>query len=363
MQIDVILLLAHAAAFANFHRHRARNHVARGEILGGRRITLHKALTFGIGEITAFATRAFGDQTACAINARRVELHEFHVLQRQASAEHHRIAITRAGMRRSRREIGAAITTGRQNHFGCTEAVNRAVIHFKRHQANAATFFAHDQIKCEIFDKELGLRAQRLSIKRVQNRVARAVSRSASTLRGAFAEFGCHTAERTLINLSFFRAREGHAPMLKLIDGFRRVTAEIFNRVLVAQPVGALHGVIHVPAPIIAAHIAQRRRNSALGRNRMRAGWEDFRDTRRAEARLRATNSCAKARAASAHHHHIKGMVGDRIGLTVLSGGRSRHYYAPNVNLRTANTHAAPIASEKRVFSAKAMIFDPSPWM
>ena len=44
MQIDVIGLGAVAAAFANFDRHRARDDIARGEILGVRRVALHEAL-------------------------------------------------------------------------------------------------------------------------------------------------------------------------------------------------------------------------------------------------------------------------------------------------------------------------------
>lgn len=58
MQEDVILVLADAAAFADLQRHAARYHVARGKVLGRRRVTLHEALAFGIDEITAFAARA-----------------------------------------------------------------------------------------------------------------------------------------------------------------------------------------------------------------------------------------------------------------------------------------------------------------
>ena len=363
MQIDVILLLADAAAFANFHRHRARNDVTRGKVFGGWRITLHKTLAFGIGEISAFAARAFSNQAARAINTGGVELHKFHVLQRQAGTEHHRIAIPRAGMRRRRREIGAAIAAGRQNHFGCTEAMDRAIIHFQRHQPDATAFLIHDQIKREILDEELGLRAQGLPIKRMQNGVAGAVGGGAGALRGSFTKFCRHAAERPLINLAFLRPRKRHAPMLQLIDGFGRVAAEIFNRVLVAEPVGTLHRVIHMPAPIVAAHIAERRRNAALGRNRMRARWKHFRNARGAKARLRAANSRAKARTSGAYDNDIKGVIGNWVSLAVLSGGRTSHFYAPNVNLRTANTHAAPTASENKVFNASAIIFDPSPWI
>ncbi len=89
VQEDVVLLLADAAAFADFDGHRARDDVARGEVLGRRRVALHEALAFGIDEIAAFAARAFGDEAARAVDAGRVELDELHVLQRQAGAQHH----------------------------------------------------------------------------------------------------------------------------------------------------------------------------------------------------------------------------------------------------------------------------------
>jgi hypothetical protein len=44
VQVDVVLVLADAAAFADFHRHRARDDVARGEVLHAGRIALHEAL-------------------------------------------------------------------------------------------------------------------------------------------------------------------------------------------------------------------------------------------------------------------------------------------------------------------------------
>ena len=43
MQIDVILVRADAAAFADFDGHGAGDDVARGKVLGGRRIALHEA--------------------------------------------------------------------------------------------------------------------------------------------------------------------------------------------------------------------------------------------------------------------------------------------------------------------------------
>jgi hypothetical protein len=100
VQEDVVLVLADAAAFADFHGHAARDNVARGKVLGVRRIALHEALALGVGQIAALAARALGDQAARAVNAGRVELHELHVLQRQAGAQHHAVAVAGAGVGR-----------------------------------------------------------------------------------------------------------------------------------------------------------------------------------------------------------------------------------------------------------------------
>ena len=84
--------------------------------LAVRRVALHEALALGVGQIAALAARALGDQAAGAVDAGRVELHELHVLQRQAGAQHHRVAVAGAGMRRGAGEIGAAVAAGRQHH-------------------------------------------------------------------------------------------------------------------------------------------------------------------------------------------------------------------------------------------------------
>ena len=62
------------------------------------RIALHEALAAGVGEVAALAARAFRDQHAGAVDAGGVELHELHVLQRQAGAQHHGVAVARAGV-------------------------------------------------------------------------------------------------------------------------------------------------------------------------------------------------------------------------------------------------------------------------
>ncbi len=96
MQIDVIVLGTYATTFADLHGHRAAHDVARGEVLRVRGITLHEALTLPIRQITTLAARAFGNQTAGAVDTRRVELHELHVLQREPGAQRHGVTVSGA---------------------------------------------------------------------------------------------------------------------------------------------------------------------------------------------------------------------------------------------------------------------------
>ena len=137
MQVDMVLVRADAAAFADLDGHGAADHVARGEVLGVGRIALHEALALRIGEIAAFAAHAFGDQHAGAENAGGMELHEFHVLQRQAGAQHHGVAVAGLGVGAGAGQIGAAIAAGGQDHRVGAEAVDGAVVQIPGHHAAA----------------------------------------------------------------------------------------------------------------------------------------------------------------------------------------------------------------------------------
>ena len=342
MQEDVVLLRPDAAAFADLDGHGARDDVARGEVLGRRRVALHEALALGVDQIGAFAARAFGDQHAGAVDAGRMELDEFHVLERQAGAQHHGVAVAGLGVGAGAGRIGAAIAAGRQDRHLRGKAMDGAVVEIDRDHAAAAAVVVHDQVDGEIFDEELGRMAQRLAVHGVQHGVAGAVGGGAGALRGALAVVRGHAAERALIDLAvFLAARERQAPMLQLVDRFRRVAAQIFDGVLVAEPVGALDGVVHVPAPVVLAHIAERRGDAALRRDGVRAGREHLGDAGGAQARLAAADHGAQPRAAGADHDHVVGVVLDRIGASV-DGGRGafsvccvvRHAHNPNESLR-----------------------------
>ncbi len=251
-----------------------------------------------------------------------MELHEFHVLERQARAQHHRVAVASADVRRRAGEIGAAIAAGRQNRLLRAEAMDRAVVELERDHAAAAPVIVHDQIDREIFDEELGGVAQSLSVHRVQHGVAGAVGGRAGALRRALAVMRGHSAERTLIDLAvLLAARERQAPVLQFVDRGGRVAHHVLDRILVAEPVRTLHGVVHVPAPVVFAHVAERSRDPALRRDRVRAGRKHLGDAGGAQSRLAAADDRAQARASGADHHHVIGVVLDRIGAPVHRRG------------------------------------------
>ena len=112
VQVAVVLLRAAAAALADLDRHGAANNVARRQVLGGRRVTLHEALALAVLEEAALAARALCDEAAGAVDTRRVELHELLVLQRVAGARHHGVAVARARVRRRGGEVRAACERG-----------------------------------------------------------------------------------------------------------------------------------------------------------------------------------------------------------------------------------------------------------
>ena len=329
VQEDVVLVRTHAATLADFDGHGARDHVARGQVLHGRRIALHEALAFRVGQITALAARALGDQTAGAIDAGRVELHELHVLQRQAGAQHHRIAVAGAGVGRGGAEIGAAVSAGRQYHHLGAELVKLAVVELQRRHAGAGAVL-HDQVQREIFDEELHLAAHRLAVQGVQDGVAGAVGGGAGALHRAFAEVAGHAAEGALIDLAFFGAAEGHAPVFQLIDGLGRVADQIFDRVLIAQPVRPLDGVVHMPLPAVLAHVAERGGDAALRRDGVRAGGEDLGHAGDLQPLLGGAERGAKARAPGADDDDVVFVIDQFVSGHQLIRLRNQRAAAPS---------------------------------
>ncbi len=284
MKHDMVLVRTNPAAFIDLDRHRPADDIAAGQILGRRREPFHETLTLGIRQITAFAARALGDQHAGAIDTGRVKLHKFHILKRQAGAQRHRIAVAGAGMRRGAGEIDTPIPAGGEDRLLAPEPVQRAIFHAQRDHAGTFAILVHQQIKREELDMEMRLMLQALLIERMQDGVAGPVGGGAGAARHRLAVIKRMAAEGALINPAFLGPREGYAVIFQLDHRRDGVAAHIFNGVLVAKPVRALDGVIHVILPVVAfAHIVQRGADTALGGDRVRACREHLGDAGRAQ--------------------------------------------------------------------------------
>src|SRR5204863_7058122 len=101
--------------------------------------------------------------------------------------------------------------------------------------------------------------------------------------------------------------------MLKLDDRRDRLPAHVFDCVLIAEPVRPLDRVVHVPAPVIVAHIAERRGDAALRRYGMTAGREHLADAGGLQPLDRRAEGRAQPGAAGADDDDVISMFGDRI--------------------------------------------------
>src|SRR5690348_5594941 len=104
------------------------------------------------------------------------------------------------------------------------------------------------------------------------------VGRGAGALCNALAKMRGHAAEGPLVYSAILGARERQTVMFQLDHGAWRFAAHEFYRVLIAQPVRAFHGVVHVPAPIVLAHIAERGADAPLSGHGVAARGKDFAD-------------------------------------------------------------------------------------
>ena len=194
-----------------------------------------------------------------------MKLDELHILQWQSGAQCHRIAVAGADMRLGRREIGAAAASGRQHHDMRPKQMQGAVFKTPRDDP-AARAVLHDEIEREVFDKKLGIMPEALLVEGMQQRVAGPVGGGAGAFGQPLAPLHGVAAKRALIDMAVLGARERHAEMFELDDRRHCILTHVFDRVLVAEPVGALDRVVHVPAPVVLAHIAECRTDAALRR-------------------------------------------------------------------------------------------------
>ncbi len=226
----VVAVRATAAAFLDFLVHRARDKVARRQVLQRRRIAFHETLAILVAQDPAFATHAFGDQHARAGHAGRVELPELHVFQRHARACGHAQAVTGVDEGVGRRGVDTAGTAGREQRGLGLEDVDLAGFHFQRGHAQHVAVLVADQVQRHPLDEEVGLGAHVALVQRMQQRVAGTVRRGAGALHRLLAVVGGMAAERALVDGAVRVAVERHAEVLEFVHDLRRFPAHELSR-------------------------------------------------------------------------------------------------------------------------------------
>src|SRR5690606_10286307 len=172
--------------------------------------------------------------------------------------------------------------------------------------------------------------------------------------RRALAEMRRHAAERPLIDSAILGARERHAVVLELDHRGGRLAAHVLDRVLVAEPVRPLDGVVHVPAPVVLAHVAERGADPALGRDRVAACRKHLADRGGLETQLGEPEGRTQPRPARADHDDVVRVV-DELVFAAHGAGESAIF-------RIANSAAIAIAAWTNVDRASRITFAPPLW-
>src|SRR5215471_15539690 len=279
------------------------------------RIPFHEAQALAVCHVTTLAAGSLGNQASGAIDPGRVKLDKLHVLQRQPGAQHHRVAIAGAGMGRSAGEIGAAVTAGGEHDEMRAKPVQGPILEVPGHDPAAGTLLVHDQVERKILDEELRVVAYALLIERVNDRVSGAVGSGAGPPSWiSFAVFHHVAAKRPLIDQPIFGTRKGNPEMLELDHRRDCLAAHVFDGILIAEPVGLLHRVVHMPAPVVRADIAERGADPALRGHSMAAVRKDLADAGRSQS-LDGHSQCRpQPCAAGADDDNVIAMVGDFVG-------------------------------------------------
>jgi hypothetical protein len=173
----------------------------------------------------------------------------------------------------------------------------------------------HDQVDGEVLDEELGVVLQALLIEGVQDGVAGAVGGGAGPLHRGLAVVPHVAAERPLIDLAVLACARTARRSVRALHRRDACAAHVLDGVLVAEPVGALDRVVHVPLPVVLGHVAEGGADAALGGDGVAAGREHLGDAGGLQACGGEAHGRAEAGAAGADDDHVIGVVGDRIGI------------------------------------------------
>ena len=145
--------------------------------------------------------------------------------------------------------------------------MDATILQAKRHDA-ASAVLVHDEIDGKVFQKNSPM-PQRLPIERMEYGVPGSIGSSA-------VRYACPPSPIPVImppkdSDKFFHpgVLEKGTPKCSSSTTAGGVPAHIRDGILVAKPIGSFDRVEHVPAPVVRAHVSQRRIDAALCGNRV----------------------------------------------------------------------------------------------
>ena len=308
VEVDVVLVGAGAAALADLGHHGARHHVARGKVLDRGGHALHEAFAVGIAQNAALAASALGEEHTQSGQARRVELVELHVLQREAASVRDGHAITREGVGIGGRLPDLAVAAGGEDDRLRGEDMDGAGGQLVGHDPGRflATVALHqDEVEDVELVVELHALLDAVLVERLEDHVTGAVGGVAGAAYGGLAVVACVPAEASLVDPALGGAIEGQAHLLEVDDGVDGLAAHDLRSVLVDEVVTALDGVEGVPLPVVLLHVGEGGAHATLRRAGVAARRVELGEDGRVGA-LGGLQSGAHAGAAGTHDHDVE---------------------------------------------------------
>ena len=219
-----------------------------------------------------------------------MELHHLHVLERDANAQRHGHAVPRAGVGVGSPDVEPARPARREDDRLRPDRLEPAVEKIPGDHTLAAVVVHHELPGEELLVRR-NLPLHHLLVEDVDQNMARDVCR-VRRARGAGG------AKGSLGDAPVLRPGEDGSPVLELVDVPGRLVAEDLDRVLVAEVVGPLNGVVGVGLGIVLGGVSERRVDPALGRSGVATDGMDLGEQRDVGARIVRFDGRAHARAA-----------------------------------------------------------------
>ena len=289
VDVDVVLVRSGTAALEHLENHRAGDDVAGREVLDGGGVALHEALAVGVAQDAALTSDGLRDEDAQTGETCRMELVEFHVLQRQTLAEDdaHAVAGQRVGVRRGL--VHTARAAGREDDRLGVEDVDLAGGQLVGDDAGrdllAVLVLGEADVEGVELVEELHVVLDAVLVQRLQDHVTGAVGGVAGTTHGRLAVVAGVPTETTLVDLALGGPVEREAHLLQIEHRVDGLLGHDLDGVLIGEVVTTLDGVEGVPLPVVLLDVGQRGAHAALSRAGVAAGGVELGQNRGAGTR------------------------------------------------------------------------------